>query len=111
LRAPDGKTDRAGYHTGHWEIGLLVQAAAESFTGCQASLLWLLLRTLVMAGRKGAGCSQPSVSKRRRDYFRRLAVRFHCGRRAWDRDLRQRTAADDDGFAGCGNSCVIVPGA
>jgi len=29
LRAPDGKPVALGYHTGHWEIGLLVQAAAE----------------------------------------------------------------------------------
>jgi putative YjhG/YagF family dehydratase len=29
LRATDGKPIALGYHTGHWEIGLLVQAAAE----------------------------------------------------------------------------------
>src|SRR5579884_1431089 len=29
LRAPDGKPIALGYHTGHWEISLLVQAAAE----------------------------------------------------------------------------------
>ncbi|MDB6021461.1 MAG: dehydratase [Pedosphaera sp.] len=29
IRAPDGKPIALGYHTGHWEIGLLVQAAAE----------------------------------------------------------------------------------
>src|SRR6202161_1299847 len=29
LRAPDGKPIALGYHTGHWEIGLLVQEAAE----------------------------------------------------------------------------------
>ena len=28
LRAPDGKPIALGYHTGHWEIGLLAQAAA-----------------------------------------------------------------------------------
>src|SRR5947209_1416259 len=28
LRAPDGKPIALGYHTGHWEIGLLVKAAA-----------------------------------------------------------------------------------
>lgn len=28
LRAPDGQPIALGYHTGHWEIGLLVQAAA-----------------------------------------------------------------------------------
>ncbi len=36
LRAPDGKPIALGYHTGHWEISLLVQAAAEEFRrlGC-----------------------------------------------------------------------------
>jgi putative YjhG/YagF family dehydratase len=29
LRAPDGRPIALGYHTGHWEVGLLVQAAAE----------------------------------------------------------------------------------
>src|SRR5579871_3148068 len=29
IRAPDGRPVALGYHTGHWEIGLLVQAAAE----------------------------------------------------------------------------------
>jgi len=35
LRAPDGKPVALGYHTGHWEIGLLVQAAAEELTRLQ----------------------------------------------------------------------------
>src|SRR5207237_3748599 len=30
LRAPDGSPIALGYHTGHWEIGLLVQEAAET---------------------------------------------------------------------------------
>ncbi len=29
LRAPDGKPIALGYHTGHWEVGLLVEAAAN----------------------------------------------------------------------------------
>src|SRR5438874_156958 len=29
IRAPDGTPVALGYHTGHWEIGLLMQAAAE----------------------------------------------------------------------------------
>src|SRR4030095_4584423 len=29
LRAPDGKPIALGYHTGHWEIGSLVEAAAH----------------------------------------------------------------------------------
>jgi putative YjhG/YagF family dehydratase len=42
IRAPDGSPVALGYHTGHWEVGLLVQAAAETlreagltpFAGC-----------------------------------------------------------------------------
>jgi xylonate dehydratase len=30
LRAPDGTPIALGYHTGHWEVGLLVKAAAEA---------------------------------------------------------------------------------
>src|SRR5579859_8166262 len=29
IRAPDGKPIALGYHTGHWEVGLLMTAAAE----------------------------------------------------------------------------------
>ncbi|MBI4553155.1 MAG: YjhG/YagF family D-xylonate dehydratase, partial [Candidatus Latescibacteria bacterium] len=29
IRAPDGSPIALGYHTGHWEVGLLMQAAAE----------------------------------------------------------------------------------
>lgn len=29
VRAPDGRPVALGYHTGHWEIGLLVEAAAQ----------------------------------------------------------------------------------
>ena len=46
LRAPDGHPIALGYHTGHWEIGLLVQAAAEEFRA---------LKTIPFAGY----CSDP----------------------------------------------------
>ena len=29
IRAPDGTPIALGYHTGHWEVGLLMQAAAQ----------------------------------------------------------------------------------
>src|SRR5882724_714759 len=35
MRAPDGKPIALGYHTGHWEIGLLVEAAANEFRRLQ----------------------------------------------------------------------------
>lgn len=35
VRAPDGRPVALGYHTGHWEIGALVEAAAEEFRRLQ----------------------------------------------------------------------------
>ncbi len=35
LRAPDGSPIALGYHTGHWEVGLLVKAAAEALREVQ----------------------------------------------------------------------------
>ncbi len=32
IRAPDGTPIALGYHTGHWEVGLLAQAAAEEIS-------------------------------------------------------------------------------
>ncbi len=32
LRAPDGSPIALGYHTGHWEIGMLVEEASKSFS-------------------------------------------------------------------------------
>src|SRR5260370_2999944 len=36
IRAPDGTPVALGYHTGHWEVGLLMKAAAEELkrVGC-----------------------------------------------------------------------------
>ncbi len=36
LRAPDGRPVALGYHTGHWELGLMVEAAAERFAALDA---------------------------------------------------------------------------
>jgi putative YjhG/YagF family dehydratase len=36
IRAPDGKPIALGYHTGHWEVGLLMQAAAEELRAREA---------------------------------------------------------------------------
>jgi putative YjhG/YagF family dehydratase len=36
IRAPDGTPIALGYHTGHWEVGLLMQAAAEELRRCAA---------------------------------------------------------------------------
>jgi putative YjhG/YagF family dehydratase len=36
IRAADGRPIALGYHTGHWEVGLLMQAAAEELRGLGA---------------------------------------------------------------------------
>src|ERR1039457_1204725 len=36
LRAPDGTPIALGYHTGHWEVGLLVEAAARELKAAGA---------------------------------------------------------------------------
>jgi putative YjhG/YagF family dehydratase len=36
IRAPDGKPIALGYHTGHWEVGLLMEAAAHELKGAGA---------------------------------------------------------------------------
>src|SRR3989440_13080820 len=36
LRGEDGRPVALGYHTGHWEIGLLVRAAAETLRAAAA---------------------------------------------------------------------------
>ncbi len=36
IRAPDGTPIALGYHTGHWEVGLLMEAAARELRGSQA---------------------------------------------------------------------------
>ncbi|MBI1831057.1 MAG: dihydroxy-acid dehydratase, partial [Planctomycetes bacterium] len=36
MRAPDGSPIALGYHTGHWEVGLLMKAAAEELRSLRA---------------------------------------------------------------------------
>ena len=36
IRGPDGAPIALGYHTGHWEVGLLMQAAAEEIAALGA---------------------------------------------------------------------------
>jgi putative YjhG/YagF family dehydratase len=36
VRAEDGRPIALGYHTGHWEVGLLVAEAARELTACKA---------------------------------------------------------------------------
>ena len=98
LRGDDGEPIALGYHTGHWEIGLLVREAAETLRAHGA---------IPFAGY----CSDPCDGRTQgtTGMFDSLAVPQRRGdrhapadplaadreRRARHRDLRQGTARDD----------------
>ena len=68
IRLPDGKPLALGYYTGHWEVGLLMQAAAEELREQGCIPLAGYSQTYVTAGRKGRrACSiaSPTVTTRR----------------------------------------------
>ncbi len=52
LRADDGQPLALGYHTGHWEVGLQVRAAAETITAAGGIPFALIAATLAMDVRK-----------------------------------------------------------
>ena len=64
-RAGRDTRSRLGYHTGHWEIGLLVQAAAEEFRGLKdIPFRGVLLRSVRWAdARHGRDVRQSAVSQ------------------------------------------------
>jgi hypothetical protein len=60
VRAPDGKPIALGYHTGHWEIGLLVEAAAKELPR------FALIRAMaVPKARRACSTACPIVTMRR----------------------------------------------
>ncbi|HVY69195.1 MAG TPA: YjhG/YagF family D-xylonate dehydratase [Verrucomicrobiae bacterium] len=114
LRAPDGRPVALGYHTGHWEIGLQVQAAAEEFRA-QKSIPF------------AAYCSDPCDGRTQgtTGMFDSLPYRNDAAQvlRRLVRSLPTRSgvlgvATCDKGLpammmalAGCGDlPCVLVPG-
>ena len=100
LRAPDGTPIALGYHTGHWEIGLLVQEAAEELRRLGVAPFAGMVsdpcdgRTQGTAGHDG----QPALSQRRGDRLPPadpLAAAAQGGARRGD--LRQGAAGHDAG--------------
>ena len=68
MRAADGTPIALGYHTGHWEVGLLVQAAAEELRALRVRAVRRLLHRSVRrphAGHDGHD-RQPALPQRRR---------------------------------------------
>ena len=100
LRADDGSPVALGYHTGHWEVGLLVKEAAEELKR---------LGTVPFAGAVSDPCDGRTQGTTgmmdslpyRNDaaiVFRRLIRSLpRAQRRDRHRDVRQGLARDDDG--------------
>ncbi len=76
IRAPDGTPIALGYHTGHWEIGLLMQAAADELRAARAacrSPAFVLRSVRRPHPGHGRHDGQPRLPQRRRPWcFRRL---------------------------------------
>ena len=109
IRAPDGTPIALGYHTGHWEVGLLMEAAAGEFTSAGAIPFAARVHRSVrrpLAGHAG-DVRQPAVSQRRRhDLPSPDPIAADAARRARRRHVRQGPAGDDDG---AGRAAAICP--
>ncbi len=68
LRAEDGTPIALGFHSGHWEVGLLVKAAAEEFAKLQVHPVRRGGHRPVRRPHAGHGrhVRQPAVPQRRR---------------------------------------------
>ena len=74
IRADDGSPIALGYHTGHWEVGLLMQAAARELKAAGGVPFAALLLRSVRRPHAGHDrhVRQPALSQRRGHRFRRL---------------------------------------
>ena len=106
LRAEDGQPIALGFHTGHWEVGLLVAEAARELKALHA-IPFAGACTDPCDGRTQGTPGMMDSLPYRNDaamVLRRLdAVVAHRQGRARRGDLRQGVARDDDG-AGLGGS-------
>jgi len=104
----DGRPVALGYHTGHWEVGLLMEAAARElselgaipFAGfCHRSVRW------PDPGHR-RHVRQPRVSQRRGDGAPAAhPLAAHAARTRRCRDLRQGPSSHDDGARRVAPAC------
>ena len=103
IRAPDGTPIALGYHTGHWEVGLLMEAAAREFKAAGAVPFAAACTDPCDGRSQGTPAMFDSLAYRNdaatifRRLIRSLPTRARCPRR---RDLRQGSSGDDDGARG-----------
>ena len=115
MRAEDGTPIALGFHTGHWEVGLLVAEAARELKALHAMPFAGACTDPCDGRTQGTTGMMDSLPYRNdaamvlRRLMRSLPTRQ---RRAGRGDLRQGTARDDDGagFGGCDCPAVLVPG-
>ena len=115
LREPDGRPIALGYHTGHWEIGLLVRGRRRDAARGRHRAVRRVLQRSVRRPHAGHGrdVRQPAVPQRRRDRHAPTdSLAAAASGRHGHRDLRQGTAGDDAGARGLRATCpaIIVPG-
>src|SRR5437660_7542452 len=107
IRAADGRPIALGYHTGHWEVGLLMQAAAEELAA-RGALPFAAYCSDPCDGRTQGTVGMMDSLAYRNDaaqVFRRSgSLVADAQGRARRRDVRQGTAGDDDGAGGAARS-------
>ena len=100
IRAPDGTPLALGYHTGHWEVGLLMQAAADDVARPRCRAVRRFRHRSVRRPNPGHDRhdGQPALSQRRRDGAAPAdPLAADPQGRPRRRNLRQGAAGDDDG--------------
>ena len=100
IRAADGTPIALGYHTGHWEVGLLVQAAAEKLSALGGVPFAGFVSDPCDGRTQGTTGMMDSLPYRNDAaiVFRRLIRSLpHAQGRDRRRHLRQGPARDDDG--------------
>ena len=100
IRAADGTPIALGYHTGHWEVGLLVEAAAERTESRWAPFPSPPIAPILRRPHAGhhRHVRQPALSQRRRHRLPPAdPLAAHAPRRDRRGHLRQGPAGHDDG--------------
>jgi dihydroxyacid dehydratase/phosphogluconate dehydratase len=110
VRAPDGQPIALGYHTGHWEIGLLVEAAARELKRLGAVPFAGAVSDPCDGRTQGTDGMFDSLPYRNDAamVMRRL-IRSPPGARRLASPRAMATARHDDGAAG-GGTAAFVPG-
>ena len=110
IRAPDGRPIALGYHTGHWEVGLLMEAAADELRRLEC-LPFAGFVTDPCDGRTQGTVGMIDSLPYRNDAAPGLPpthpVAPDAARRPRHRHVRQGPPRDDDGARGRCGTCPV----